>query len=132
MGRTKFSKKTNPRNFLGYSPMHKGYRCLNPTIYLVYLSGHGVFDEHTFPYAPNNTPLQVDLGVTTFPNTDAWVQKGKTSIPTPTNNQGNNESQMQEGINTVLSSISDDFCKPKAQSQILAEIQTAPNSHDRN
>lgn len=45
----KFFKKTIPYVFLGYSPLHKGYRCLNPQSQHVYISRHVVFNETNFP-----------------------------------------------------------------------------------
>ena len=44
----KFAKKTFPCVFLGYSPIHKGYRCLDPTTNRVYLSRHVVFMKIVF------------------------------------------------------------------------------------
>jgi hypothetical protein len=37
--------------FLGYSNQHKGYKCLEPTSYRVYISCDVIFDETTFPFA---------------------------------------------------------------------------------
>ena len=37
--------------FLGYSPNHKGYRCLDVHSGRVYLSRHVVFDKTLFPFA---------------------------------------------------------------------------------
>uniref|UniRef100_A0A2N9I9N7 CCHC-type domain-containing protein n=1 Tax=Fagus sylvatica TaxID=28930 RepID=A0A2N9I9N7_FAGSY len=49
--KNKFEPKSYPCIFLGYSPIHKGYRCLHPPTKRVYLSRHVVFDEDIFPYA---------------------------------------------------------------------------------
>ena len=49
--KNKFGAKSYPCVFLGYSPTHKGYRCLHPPSKRVYLSRHVVFDETIFPYA---------------------------------------------------------------------------------
>ena len=45
--------------FIGYSPSHKGYKCLHASG-KIYIARHVVFDEFTFPYAidsafPNHT-----------------------------------------------------------------------------
>lgn len=37
--------------FLGYSHMHKGFKCLDPTEGRVYISRDVVFDEHVFPFS---------------------------------------------------------------------------------
>uniref|UniRef100_A0A2N9G068 Integrase catalytic domain-containing protein n=1 Tax=Fagus sylvatica TaxID=28930 RepID=A0A2N9G068_FAGSY len=49
--KNKFEPKSYPCIFLGYSPIHKGYRCLHSPTKRVYLSRHVVFDEDIFPYA---------------------------------------------------------------------------------
>ncbi|TXG63956.1 hypothetical protein EZV62_010950 [Acer yangbiense] len=75
-GKNKFAKKTYPCIFLGYSPIHKGYRCLDSSTNKVWISRHVVFDENVFPYAPHKeTILQENLEVTTFPDLDAWRKK---------------------------------------------------------
>jgi hypothetical protein len=35
--------------FLGYSNLHKGFKCLEPSTGRVYISRDVVFDEHVFP-----------------------------------------------------------------------------------
>ena len=37
--------------FLGYSTLHKGFRCLAPKEGRIYISRDVVFDEHVFPFA---------------------------------------------------------------------------------
>ncbi|GAA0183973.1 hypothetical protein LIER_31294 [Lithospermum erythrorhizon] len=63
--------------FLGTSPIHKGFRCLNPVNQRVYVSRHVRFSEHVFLYAtfyhhllpnsPDLFPTNYDFNVP-FPN----------------------------------------------------------------
>ncbi|PNY13707.1 putative copia-type protein, partial [Trifolium pratense] len=72
-GKNKFSAKTYPCVFIGYSPMHKGYRCLDPKTKRVYISRHVVFDETTFPFKPSSVVVSPpNLELTEFPNVDEW------------------------------------------------------------
>ncbi|CAJ2640052.1 unnamed protein product [Trifolium pratense] len=74
-GLHKFSRKTASCVFLGYSPLHKGYRCLDSHTHRVYISRHVVFNENYFPYLhhTNSTHSQsYDSSITTFPNSDEW------------------------------------------------------------
>jgi hypothetical protein len=52
--------KLSPRStrclFLGYSPGHKGYRCLKLTSHRIIISCHVVFDEDVFPLAGSSPP----------------------------------------------------------------------------
>lgn len=48
---TKFEPKTYPCVFIGYSLVHKGFRCYHPPSRKVFISRHVVFDETTFSYA---------------------------------------------------------------------------------
>jgi hypothetical protein len=42
--------------FLGYSPHHKGYRCLDVASNRIIISRHVVFDETSFPFAAADSP----------------------------------------------------------------------------
>jgi histone deacetylase 1/2 len=43
--------------FLGYSAMHKGYRCLDRRTGCIYISHHVIFDEAVFPFATPGTVI---------------------------------------------------------------------------
>jgi hypothetical protein len=49
--------------FLGYSPDHKGYRCLDLTSHRVLISRHIVFDESDFPFSSSSTASLTELDV---------------------------------------------------------------------
>ena len=40
--------------FLGYSPTHKGFRCLYPATTKLYITRHAQFDETHFPAIPSS------------------------------------------------------------------------------
>ena len=46
----KFSPRSIPCIFMGYSFSHKGFRCLDPTTSRIYITRHAQFDEHHFPF----------------------------------------------------------------------------------
>uniref|UniRef100_A0A2N9HKD0 Uncharacterized protein n=1 Tax=Fagus sylvatica TaxID=28930 RepID=A0A2N9HKD0_FAGSY len=46
----KFSLRSIPCIFMGYSSSHKGFRCLDPTTSRIYITRHAQFDEHHFPF----------------------------------------------------------------------------------
>lgn len=47
----KLSFRSHKCVFLGYSPSHKGYKCLHVPSSRVYISRDVIFDEHVFPFA---------------------------------------------------------------------------------
>lgn len=54
----KFSPKTYPYVFIGYSNLHKGYRCFHPVSWRVFISRNVVFDELTLPYVKSQEKHQ--------------------------------------------------------------------------
>ncbi|OMO78631.1 Integrase, catalytic core [Corchorus capsularis] len=48
--KNKLEPRSLPCIFLGYSELHKGYRCLHPPSGRVYISRHVTFDEKVFPF----------------------------------------------------------------------------------
>lgn len=75
------SQKLQPRSlpcmFIGYSPLHKGYRCLHPSTQRVYISRLIVFDELFLPYTDltnifKSCDTQAEISV--YPNTDEWIK----------------------------------------------------------
>ena len=50
----KLSPCSTPCIFLGYSPTHKGFRCLDPTTTKLYITQHAQFDETHFPAIPSS------------------------------------------------------------------------------
>ncbi|KAD2392953.1 hypothetical protein E3N88_39930 [Mikania micrantha] len=48
--RHKINFRSTPCVFLGYSPVHHGYRCFDPSNERIYIARHVRFNEHVFPY----------------------------------------------------------------------------------
>ncbi|KAI0499987.1 hypothetical protein KFK09_018195 [Dendrobium nobile] len=46
----KLSPRSTECTFIGYSPFHKGYKCLDPLSNKIYISRHVTFNETHFPY----------------------------------------------------------------------------------
>ena len=83
--KNKFDKKTYPCVFIGCSPLHKGYHCLQPQTKRIYISRHVIFDERIFPYnfnlSSNNisSNLQEHDVITSYPTCDEWLTKNDLS-----------------------------------------------------
>lgn len=54
-GMNKFSRQNKSCVFIRYSPLHKGYRCLDPQTHKVFISWHVIFNESFFPYTHKKT-----------------------------------------------------------------------------
>jgi hypothetical protein len=54
----KFQPRSVPCLFLGYSPLHKGYKCLHLPTNRLYISRDVIFNESTFPYTPPLSSLE--------------------------------------------------------------------------
>jgi len=73
--RHKMDFRTGPCVFLGYSPHHHGYRCLDPATDRVYIARHVRFNETCFPFhhavtsksSPTSDPYISTYPVSSFP-----------------------------------------------------------------
>ena len=52
----KLAPRSSACMFLGYSPHHKGYRCMDLTTHRIIVSRHVIFDESTFPFTSPQPP----------------------------------------------------------------------------
>lgn len=52
----KLQPRSIPCVFLGYHPSYKGYRCLDISTNIIYISRHVLFYETIFPFAPTVNP----------------------------------------------------------------------------
>ena len=77
--------------------MHKGYRCLDPTTNIVYISRHVVFYERNFRFNKNSSSTTTSMHsdstpeLVTYSESEAWFQKGKEEM------EKNTTPQIQKG-----------------------------------
>ncbi|GLT46299.1 hypothetical protein SLA2020_200620 [Shorea laevis] len=73
----KLQPRSLPCVFLGYSPIHKGYKCLHPSTQRIYISRHVIFDEHFMPYTDLTNiskHVAIDGEFCKYPDCDEWLQ----------------------------------------------------------
>ncbi|KAD3068070.1 hypothetical protein E3N88_35950 [Mikania micrantha] len=67
----KMDFRSLPCVFLGYSPSHHGYQCLDPTTNRIYIARHVRFNETSFPFlqssSPPSTPSSPDPYFSSYP-----------------------------------------------------------------
>uniref|UniRef100_A0A0V0HAI1 Putative ovule protein n=1 Tax=Solanum chacoense TaxID=4108 RepID=A0A0V0HAI1_SOLCH len=53
----KLSPRSKPCIFLGYSKVHKGYKCFDRASGKIFVSRHVIFDEHVFPFSSQDAQV---------------------------------------------------------------------------
>ncbi|KAK9073638.1 hypothetical protein SSX86_007962 [Deinandra increscens subsp. villosa] len=93
----KMDFRSTPCVFLGYSPVHHGYRCFDPFTEWVYIARHVRFNEHVFPFQssstsnqpspiiPCNSPYTTFMQTPPFPTPSTAVNEPEPPTPSPPN-----------------------------------------------
>uniref|UniRef100_A0A2N9FTN5 Integrase catalytic domain-containing protein n=1 Tax=Fagus sylvatica TaxID=28930 RepID=A0A2N9FTN5_FAGSY len=120
--KNKFEPKSYPCIFIGYSPLHKGYRCLHPPTKRVYLSRHVVFDEGILPYTD---PRALFSSTSTDGSISTYAECVTGFLSSPQVNQPHTFTESSTPITTVpASSTSSLFDTPPPNS---SHIPSQPN-----
>jgi hypothetical protein len=77
--------------FLGYSPLHKGVKCLDISTGRVYISRDVVFDENIFPFA------------SLHPNVGALLKKEILLLPSSTSNSHESAHNCNDHVVPIVS-----------------------------
>lgn len=85
----KLSFRSTQCDFLGYSSMHKGFKCLDITTGRIYISRDVVFDEAVFPFSKLR------------PNAGASLRKEIVLLPSSLRNTGDDDCTASDITNTT-------------------------------
>ena len=112
------SNKLQPRSircvFLGYSPIHKGYKCLHISSGRVYISRDVVFEEKFFPFnigppptVPAPTPTNIGLPLLTIPTLcpNSSPRPNPSPLPNPTHSPQNPQTPPSSPNSTATSAV---------------------------
>lgn len=81
----KLSSRSIECVFLGYSPQHRGYRCLDPNTGRLYVSRHVIFNENSFPYKNMQVPAPSPLEFALLPSPTSFSTPSQVSLQTRPN-----------------------------------------------
>jgi histone deacetylase 1/2 len=74
--------------FLGYSPLHKGYKCLHVPSNRVYISRDVIFDENVFPFSHSSPTPSESSTSHSSPSADQFVDNVHAPALLPTHSAG--------------------------------------------